>query len=79
VKTVEKNRYRVRPAGDSDPDHEFDIEAATALHAAKRLAYELGNDHGHGHQSIQVWVAGKWVTYWCEYKLIPDYDVSRMK
>lgn len=73
------NRYSVRPAGSNHPDCTFDIEAATALDAARHLASVLGEEGGHADRLLEVWIAGMWVKYWCQAKTVPvtTYEVTR--
>lgn len=72
-------RYRVRPAGNEDPDCEFDVEAKTAPDAAMCVASAVGDDAGHVDRRIEVWVVTEWVAYDCRPKQITVYEVSRAK
>lgn len=56
-------RYRVRPKGDTDPDHEFEIDATSPHLAASAFAQAIGDEEGHRAFLVEVWMNGDWKKY----------------
>lgn len=78
---VELHRYRVRPAGSTDPDHEFEIEsrdAPSAAAALARLLSETSNKARHRDRKVEVRQGGVWVPYICRYSKVTvhRYDAT---
>jgi hypothetical protein len=76
----EWKRYRVRPAGNTDPDCEFDIEAFSPDRAAKCVAEMVGNDTEHRRLLVEVYTGGTWVVYDCRPRTmaVVTYSVSEV-